>query len=585
MYDILLLHPPAIYDFRKKVVFPGPIAQTVQNSTPQFMIFPVGMLSIAEYLKRSGYNVKLVNLGELMVRNTHFDVENFIRTSEANIYGIDLHWVTHLQGSIEVAKICKKYHPNSMTVLGGLTATRFHVEILKEFPFIDVIIRGEAEKPFLKLADSREKSQPLDTISNLTYRKNGKIYVNPIMKPCETLNEFEFTCLNLVWPQDVLSIRAGLKWWNVPVCRGCVYNCVTCGGSAYSYRVLHARNNPAFRKPEKIAEDLEKLGEQGIKVIFLFQDIRMGGRKYWRKLLLTLRREKIDLTQLNMELFEPVNEEFIKGITSLGVPLALSISPESGVESVRRLHGRSYSNEELLQTVNLCRKHNARLGVFFMIGLAGETYDSLKATWKLCEKLFAMDRKNRERVNEKCFPAPLHFKPEFGPMILLDPGSLAYDFPERYGYNLIYKNLADLYKAMSLPSWHLWMNYETKYMSRADLVNAILKSLDQMLYLEEKYGLYEHPIDIARLNFARFKIKINRLIIREVDRILKLDIPIKEMDTLLRNLYEVTLAYLEQELPLACAQISSRYKKDIENIILRSSGLMTLNKKGDKLKH
>jgi len=28
-YDAILIHPPAIYDFRKKVTFPGPIAYTV----------------------------------------------------------------------------------------------------------------------------------------------------------------------------------------------------------------------------------------------------------------------------------------------------------------------------------------------------------------------------------------------------------------------------------------------------------------------------------------------------------------------------------------------------------------------------
>jgi hypothetical protein len=49
-YDVVLIHPPAIYDFREKAIFPGPIAYTVGESTEQFMIPPVGMLSIADYL-------------------------------------------------------------------------------------------------------------------------------------------------------------------------------------------------------------------------------------------------------------------------------------------------------------------------------------------------------------------------------------------------------------------------------------------------------------------------------------------------------------------------------------------------------
>jgi hypothetical protein len=54
-YDVVLIHPPAIYDFRDQVIFYGPIASTVSESTSQFMTPPVGMLSIADYLDRNGF--------------------------------------------------------------------------------------------------------------------------------------------------------------------------------------------------------------------------------------------------------------------------------------------------------------------------------------------------------------------------------------------------------------------------------------------------------------------------------------------------------------------------------------------------
>ena len=57
-YDVILTHPPAIYDFREKAIFPGPIAYTVGGSTEQFITPSVGMLSIADYLDRHGYSVR-----------------------------------------------------------------------------------------------------------------------------------------------------------------------------------------------------------------------------------------------------------------------------------------------------------------------------------------------------------------------------------------------------------------------------------------------------------------------------------------------------------------------------------------------
>ena len=149
--DVLFLHPPAIYDFRKRVQFPGPIGFSVAESTHQFIIFPMGLLSLAAYLDRHGYHAAIDNLGERMVSSGSFDVENHLRHSDAKLYAIDLHWCVHSQGAVEVARICKRVHPNSFVALGGLTATCFHEEILSSYPFVDGVIRGEAEESLLLL--------------------------------------------------------------------------------------------------------------------------------------------------------------------------------------------------------------------------------------------------------------------------------------------------------------------------------------------------------------------------------------------------------------------------------------------------
>ena len=55
----------------------------------------IGIASIAEYLERAGYRVRIVNLAVRMLRNDGFDVEKFIAKLEAPAFGIDLHWMVH----------------------------------------------------------------------------------------------------------------------------------------------------------------------------------------------------------------------------------------------------------------------------------------------------------------------------------------------------------------------------------------------------------------------------------------------------------------------------------------------------------
>jgi radical SAM superfamily enzyme YgiQ (UPF0313 family) len=136
-YDVLLIHPPAIYDFREKVIFYGPIASTVSESTNQFMTPPVGMLSIADYLDRNGYKVLVDNIGERMITSESFDAETHIANLSSRVYAIGLHWCVHSQGAIEIAKWRKKLHPEALVALGGLTSTIFHEEIVRKYEFVD----------------------------------------------------------------------------------------------------------------------------------------------------------------------------------------------------------------------------------------------------------------------------------------------------------------------------------------------------------------------------------------------------------------------------------------------------------------
>jgi B12-binding domain/radical SAM domain protein len=518
--DVILLHPPSIYDFRKRTLFPGPIAYTVSESTSQFLIPPIGLLSIADYLDRNWYKVVLDNLGERMAHDKSFDPEQYIARTSARVYGVDLHWSVHAQGAIEVARLCKRLHPESLVVLGGLTATRFHEEIISKYGFVDAVIRGEAEEPFLKLLSLLEGHSELAASPNLTYReKGGRIREEPIMKPQEDIDGFEFTRLDLLEPKGAVDSGTIPPHWSLPICRGCVYDCATCGGSAYSYRTYLGRERPGFRSPRRLAEDIQKLSDQGVRLVFLFQDPRMGGRKYQDELISTLRQERIRLESMTVELFQPADRDYLRELSRIGVHITLTISPESGAEATRFVHGRGYTNEALLKTVENCQATGMHMMVFFMLCLANETRASVEETWKLWEKIYTVGDSAAGRggypSGEEQGPTAIH---SLGPMVLLDPGSRAFDFPERHGYRLFSKNLEDYIRATDLPSWHQWISYETEGMARESMVSLMIDSMERSIEIWERHGVYDR---LQAAQERRRHVDANRWLVGEVDRIVR----------------------------------------------------------------
>ncbi len=512
-YDVIIIHPPAIYDFRKKTVFTGALGSSVEQI--QFNKVPIGMLSIAEYLDRHGYRVMVDNIGDRMVSSPHFDAEQHLRHLSASVIAIGLNFQQHSQGAIEVARRCKELHPGSLIILGGLTATCFHEEIITKYHFVDAVIRAEAEKPFLMLLRALEKRGKLSDTPNLTYRTDGgELRITPLMPVSQDLDDFEYTRLDLIAPNTSIFPPGAPPRWSLAVCRGCIYNCSICGGSAYAYKKHMGMNKPAFRSPGKIVQDIRKLIEQGVSFIGLFQDPRMAGEKYWRELFAGLAREQEGIDRLSLDLLVPADEEFIREVAKIGQQVVLHICPDTGSDAVRRQLGRPYTNAELLNCIKLCHQYHLPVTTFFSAGLAGETADNIKETWQLWEELSAIDRQAQFSGSIK---VPLG-GPIVGP-IVLDPGSMAFDNPEKYGYKLLYNNLEEYIAGLSRPSWHQWLNYETPQLDSAGLVDVIISTVEFAINQREKTGVYSFYEALAE----RLKADADRTIVREVDQIMMLE--------------------------------------------------------------
>jgi radical SAM superfamily enzyme YgiQ (UPF0313 family) len=155
IYDLVLLHPPTVYDFRKEMIFTGPISDVVPSS-PVFEMYPVGLTSIGDYLERFGLKVKIINIANRMLLDPNFDVEKKLSNIKTKAFGIDLHWLPHAHGSVELAKVVKKLHPDVPVIFGGLSSTYFHKDLI-EYPWIDFVMRGDTtEKPLLMLLNRLE---------------------------------------------------------------------------------------------------------------------------------------------------------------------------------------------------------------------------------------------------------------------------------------------------------------------------------------------------------------------------------------------------------------------------------------------
>jgi hypothetical protein len=116
-----------------------------------------------------------------------------------------------------------------------------------------------------------------------------------------------------------------------------------------------------------------------------------------------------------------------------------------------------------------------RIDVFFMIGLPRQTQESVMQTIDYCEHLFKLGDKRLS-----CFISPM------GPFI--DPGSRGFEDPERFGYRLFAHTLEEHRQLLVQPTWERILNYETKWMTRKELVDATYDAGERLNELKLRYG-------------------------------------------------------------------------------------------------
>ncbi|MCU1593535.1 MAG: B12-binding domain/radical domain protein Ta0216 family [Frankiales bacterium] len=285
--DLVLLHAPSVWDFREEIIVQGPLADVIPSTT-EFEMYPIGLTSIAAYLEANSYNTRLVNLAYRMLRNRDFDVEARIRQLKAPVYGIDLHWLPHANGALGIAELVKRIHPDAKVLLGGLSASYFHLELM-ENPAVDFVLRGDStEEPCRQLLHALREGKPLESVQNLTWKRDdGTVVVNPLTFVPADLDwidvpAYDFMLHAVFKYRSFADFLPYIEWLRYPSTmllssRGCPYDCAICGGSRSAYRAVAGRNRVALRSPEKLVADARLISTFSRAPIFMVHDPRVGG--------------------------------------------------------------------------------------------------------------------------------------------------------------------------------------------------------------------------------------------------------------------------------------------------------------------
>jgi anaerobic magnesium-protoporphyrin IX monomethyl ester cyclase len=220
----------------------------------------------------------------------------------------------------------------------------------------------------------------LEAIKGLGWRKQGSIVINPDRPFIRSLDDLPIPLHHLLpFNHYRAPLVKGPYTFIVPS-RGCPAGCKFCIKHVnYQYSVR-------LRSPEKLVEEMSILKGLGIHHVQMYADLFTASRDQVMELCQLMQENKLDMTWTCNSRVDFVDQEMLREMAKAGCML-IAWGIESANEMVLKRAHKGYRLAQAGEALTWARQAGIMNWGYFIIGLPGETVESIKETIQLSKRL------------------------------------------------------------------------------------------------------------------------------------------------------------------------------------------------------
>ena len=399
---------------------------------------PTGLLILSSIAKREGFEVALVDFNAIQASKkwklSNSEIEHELRGFDPCAIGITS-WTYNHHISMRILKIAKDRFPNSTTIYGGIHATFTDLNVLRTHPFVDCVVRGEAETiitPLLKkIKESGLSKAHLREIDGVTFKIQQKddrpplIIRNPDNHVKPDLNDIPLPDYGLLNREQYRTA----PFFHLFGQRGCPYNCAFCANVNF-----FGHSTVRRKKAERVIEEIKLVQSLfGNKIFLINDDTFTSYKKYAIELCQALERERFGTCFQVQSRVDRLDDELLEAMGRAQI-VYIWLGCESADPSVLRILNKGISPDQIEDACIKVKKHRMDVGGYWIVGCPGETLDSIQQTRAMITHLIDRDLMD---VYEQSIFVPY-------------PGTAVYDDPNKFNVKILTRDFRR-YREDSLP--------------------------------------------------------------------------------------------------------------------------------------
>lgn len=268
----------------------------------------------------------------------------------------------------------KARQPQIKIVLYGAIIP-YVVRRLERETSIDYLILGEPDGPALELI----AGQPEESISGLTFRSEAKWVANPERPMIKILDDIPFPKWDLFPYHEYKiprsSLRSDVRFLPMLTSRGCPVGCHYCPYPVSQGLLFR------LRTPKNVVDEIEHLVKDlGIEYILFRDPIFSLNQNRVLQICEEINRRGLKFEWKCETRVDCLREETLRAMVAAGC-VGINFGVESAEVEIQANSGRKpITREQFLKTIKLCRELGIKTFGFFIVGLPGDTVDTILST-------------------------------------------------------------------------------------------------------------------------------------------------------------------------------------------------------------
>jgi radical SAM superfamily enzyme YgiQ (UPF0313 family) len=328
---------------------------------------PLGLAYLGAALEQAGTQVKILDYVVYPYRRDA--LESVLKEFKPHVAGATAVSMT-FDHAEQILKDVKTSDPQVLTVMGGPHVTFYAQETLETFAELDVVVIGEGEETLVELLRAVKCARDFDTVSGIAYRVGSKIKSTAKRERIKNLDTLPLPARHLL---PLGRYRALGLPKSITTSRGCPYQCIFCVGR----KMVGARVR--YHSADRVAAELQYLANLKFHQINIADDLFTANQNHCLAVCEEILKKNFKTNWTAFARVDTVSERLLSKMKSAGCT-AVSFGIESANPAILNTIKKGITVQQARDAVRKCLRVGIRPYASFILGLPGETPETIKET-------------------------------------------------------------------------------------------------------------------------------------------------------------------------------------------------------------